>query len=305
MALYAPARTNEVARVLPIPVHLMASHLVELRLAGWRLSVDPLLGGCAMGLWLDETPILRPASAGATHAGQSAAFPLVPYSNRIGQGRLRWEGENYTLSNGFDTEPHALHGVGFMRAWTVVERSAQALLLRLVHAPDAYWPFAFEAEQRFELLGDGLRYTLRARNTDYRSQPMGLGWHPYFVRRPSATLDLPVHTHWIAGDDVLPREPKAVGGLRGSVEAMRLDHCFEGAGSVALMADAELRTALQADSRYWVVYTPADADFFCVEPVTHLNNAVQQAQPLAHGLVVLAPGEAIGQSTVLRSQRST
>jgi aldose 1-epimerase len=289
---------------LPILFFFMASHLVELRLAGWRLIIDPLLGGCVMGLWLDNVPILRPASAGANHAGQCAAFPLVPYSNRIGQGHLRWEGENYTVSNGFNAEPHALHGVGFMRAWTVVERSSQALVLLLLHEPDAYWPFAFEAEQRFELMDDGLRHTLRARNTDIRSQPMGLGWHPYFVRRPGVTLDLQVHTQWISGDDVLPREPKVVGGLHGSVDAMRLDHCFEVAGSVALMADTELRTTLESDSRYWVVFTPPNADFFCVEPVSHLNNAVQQAQPLAHGLVALAPGEAIGQSTVLRSQRS-
>lgn len=257
-----------------------------------------------MGLWLENTPILRTAPAGASHAVHSAAYPLVPYSNRIGQGQMRWEGASHRLGNGFNTEPHALHGVGFMREWTVVERSGQALRLRLVHTPDTYWPFAFEAEQNFELLGDGLRHTISARNTDTRSQPMGLGWHPYFVRRAGATLDLPVHTQWLASEDLLPREPTALEGLRGAVDAMRLDRCFEGAGSVAQMADGEMKITLEADSRYWVVYTPADADFYCVEPVTHLNNAVQQTNPLAHGLVALAPGESFSQASVLRCQRS-
>jgi aldose 1-epimerase len=282
----------------------MTASLVELRKADWRLRIDPAVGGCVMGLWLGATPVLRPAPDGASRAGQSAAYPLVPYSNRIGQGQMRWDGQTHTLRNGFNQEPHALHGVGFMRAWTVVQQSAEALLLRLVHQPDEFWPFAFEAEQRFELLPDGLRYGLSARNTGTRSQPMGLGWHPYFARRPGASLDLPVHTQWLAGDDLLPRAPQSVGGLHGALADLRLDHCFDGAACVAQMADADLRISLEADSRYWVVYTPAGADFFCVEPVTHLNNAVQQTDPLAHGLVDLAGGEELRQTVKLRCQRS-
>lgn len=154
--------------------------------------MDPALGGSVLGLWLGGTPVLRPTLEAATHAGQSAAYPLVPYSNRIGRGQMDWRGERYSLRNGFNGEAHALHGVGFMRPWTVVEQQVATLVLRLVHAPDEFWPFAFEAEQRFELGPDGLRLTMSARNSDARVQPMGLGWHPYFVRRSGSALDLPV-----------------------------------------------------------------------------------------------------------------
>ncbi len=252
--------------------------------------MDPLLGGCVLGLWLGETAVLRPASHGVRHAGQSAAYPLVPYSNRIGQGRMAWRGETYRLRNGFNNEPHALHGVGFMRPWAVVEQVTSGLVLRLTHEPDEFWPFAFEAEQRFELGPDGLRLTMSVRNTDARCQPMGVGWHPYFVRRPGSAIELPVSKQWLAGDDVLPREPREVQGLRGAVADMRLDHCFEGVGAEAQLTDNLLQVALEADGRYWVVYTPLDADFFCVEPVTHLNNAVQQTEPTWHGLKALDQG---------------
>ena len=268
------------------------------------MRVAPALGGCVVGLWCGDTPVLRPAPEGASHAGQSAAYPLVPYSNRIGQGQMQWAGQTYPLRNGFNGEPHALHGVGFMRAWTVVAHTGDRLQLRLVHQPDAFWPFAFEAEQTFALRADGLDFTISARNTDQRDQPMGLGWHPYFARRAGCWLDVPVHTQWLAGEDLLPREPQAVAGLHAAVADLRLDHCFEGAGCSAEMADAELRLTLEADSRYWVVYTPAAADFYCVEPVTHLNNAVQQAEPLQHGLVSLAPGGTLRQSVRLRGQRA-
>lgn len=283
---------------------LMPTNFIELHKAQWRLSVNPALGGSVVGLWHGDQAVLRPASKGATHAAQCSAFPLVPYSNRIGHGHMCWEGVDYVVRNGFDEEAHGLHGVGFMRPWQEVERDVESVRLRLIHTPDTFWPFAFEAEQHFQLQNDGLHYTITARNIDTRSQPMGLGWHPYFVRRKGATLDLPVHTQWLAGEDVLPREPLAVDGLHGAVADMRLDHCFDGAGSVAQMSDGEWTVSLETDSRYWVVYTPLDADFYCVEPVTHLNNAVQQTQSLEHGLVALPAGEALRQVVRLRGQRS-
>ena len=47
---------------------------------------------------------------------------------------------------------------------------------------------------------------------------------------------------------------------------------------------------LVSELPYVVVYTPKERDYFCVEPVSHLNNAIHMAEPAAHGLVALAPG---------------
>ena len=40
-----------------------------------------------------------------------------------------------------------------------------------------------------------------------------------------------------------------------------------------------------------VVYTPPGRDFFCVEPVSHVNNAVRSDDPLGQGLIALGSGE--------------
>ena len=34
-------------------------------------------------------------------------------------------------------------------------------------------------------------------------------------------------------------------------------------------------------------------DYFCVEPVSHVSNAIQMADPAAHGLVGLPAGETL------------
>ena len=40
-----------------------------------------------------------------------------------------------------------------------------------------------------------------------------------------------------------------------------------------------------------VVFTPQDKAYFCVEPVSHVSNAIHMADPAAHGLRSIAPGE--------------
>ena len=73
----------------------------------------------------------------------------------------------------------------------------------------------------------------------------------------------------------------------------RFDHCFEGWPGIARLRDEALSITLRSDLPYLVVYTPQDKPFFCVEPISHVNNALNMADPTAHGVRCLAPGEAM------------
>ncbi len=42
-----------------------------------------------------------------------------------------------------------------------------------------------------------------------------------------------------------------------------------------------------------MVYTPVDKDFFCVEPVSHVGNAIHNAEPASQGLRRLEPGQSL------------
>ena len=278
----------------------MSTNTHTLQHGAWRLEVNPTLGGSVLGLWHGELAVLRPTPADATRAGQTAAFPLVPYSNRIGHKGFVWQGEHYTVQNNFDGGAHGLHGVGFMLPWQVVAQAESSIDMRLEHPGDANWPFAFVAEQQLSLHDDGLRVHLSLRNTDTRVQPAGLGWHPYFVRRTGAELQgAGVHTQWLCDADLLPTESVPRDGLSGPVAQHGLDHCFRG-GERFGFSDDTMSVVLHSSSEYWVVFTPKELNFFCIEPVTHVNNAVQMADPLAHGVVALASGETWTQTIHLR-----
>jgi len=266
---------------------------VELHADDLRLAVRADLGGCIAGLWLGELPVLLSAEpAELVSVRPCASYPLVPYSNRIGFCHFRWHGHDVTTVPNFDGSPHSLHGVGWQRPWRVIAHDERSLHLALHHAGDAHWPFAFDAAQHFELSPRGLRLRLHLRNLDARPAPAGLGWHPYFPKRSRSRLHAELTDRWERDPATqLPTRRVAQPGIDADVAHLDFDHCFEGWRGAARLRDEKLSLRLSSSLPYLVVYTPPHKPYYCVEPVSHVSNAVQMADPRAHGVRELAPGE--------------
>ena len=130
-----------------------------------RCELDPALGGSIAGLWWNGVPVLRETSAASPgDVRASASYPLVPYSNRIGHARLLWQGQAHRLVPNFPPEPHAIHGVGWRRSWELEACDGASARLRLRHAPDADWPFAFDARQEIRLSEQGIELSMQMTN---------------------------------------------------------------------------------------------------------------------------------------------
>ncbi len=272
----------------------------ELHAGALRLVLRPDIGGSIAGLWHRDTPVLRSADpATLADARDGACFPLVPYSNRLGYRRFRWRGKEYTTQPNWDDGPHSLHGVGWTRPWTMVSHSAVDVVLRLRHTPDAHWPFAFEASQFFTLTPTTLGMQLVITNTHDEPQPVGLGWHPYFPRRGRSRLHIDLSERWENDATQLPTRHIAQPGIDGDVAYLGFDHGFDGWSGPARIRDEKFSLQLRSSLSRLVVYTPRDRDHFCVEPVSHVNNAIHMADPAAHGLRTLAPGESFEASMSL------
>jgi len=270
----------------------MSAMLVELHAGALRLALRPDLGGCIAGLWHRHLPVMRCAEpATLDSARQSACFPLLPYSNRLGYRRFRWKGADYTTLPNFDDSPHSLHGVGWRRPWELVSSSALDAVLRYRHAPDGDWPFAFEARQYFTLTPEAMRVQLVFDNLAEIAQPVGLGWHPYFPKRARSRLHLECEGRWDNDAAQLPVRKVAQGGIDADLQHLDYDHCFDGWRGAARMRDEKMSLQLSSSLQRLVVYTPQQLEHYCVEPVSHVSNAIHMADPLAHGLRSVAPGE--------------
>jgi aldose 1-epimerase len=263
----------------------------ELHAGALRLALRPDLGGSVAGLWHGETPLLRstePARLESSH--DSAMFPLLPYSNRLGYRRFRWRGRDHSTRANVDGSPHSLHGLGWQRPWRIVSSSALEVVLELVHTADADWPFAFTARQYVALSADSFGVRLQVTNDEAGEQPFGMGWHPYFPKRLRSRLHIELSDRWESDATLLPTRKVAQHGIDSDLSHLDFDHCFEGWRGPARIRDERFSLQLASSLPYLVVYTPPHEEYFCVEPVSHVSNAIHMADPAAHGLVALAPG---------------
>lgn len=246
--------------------------------------------------WLRPAPV---AGAFAPNAG--ACFPLVPYSNRIRDGRFRFAGREHRLQPNFGALPHCIHGHGWQRPWQVTAQDARSITLAYSH-DGSDWPQPYRAEQRIALADGALILDLSVTNEGRGPMPAGLGLHPYFPRTPDCRLTAPVARMWATDAEVMPTalvapapgaDPSA--GLRPAAAA--LDNVFTGFAGRAVIDWPERGAALTLEAdpafAFLVVYTPPGADFFCAEPVTHCTDAVNLAAAGRNdtGLRILAPGE--------------
>ncbi len=277
---------------------------VILRSGAMRCEVSAQLGAAIAGLWRNDIPVLRSTPAHAmSQVRLSACYPLVPFSNRIGHASLLWNGTSHPLVRNFAPEPHAIHGVAWMRPWQVLEADESFALLSLEHRADASWPFDFDCSQALRLGPDALELTLSATNQSDQPAPFGLGWHPYFVKRPGSRMRFAAAGRWEMGPDKLPTQRTRSNGIDSLCSELNIDHCFDGWHGAVVLQDSEMTVQLRSNLDHLVVFTDAARDFVAIEPVSHVNNAVNLAgADTAHmqrlGVHILQPGQS--QSATMR-----
>jgi len=278
--------------------------MITLEADDWRASIAPTMGGSLLSLSHKGQPVLRPTPPDAIATAKvlmTAGYPMVPYANRIDHGRFTFAGVTHQLDTNGIGAPHSIHGVGWLRPWTVEAENARSCALGLRHQPngpaDPEWPFAFEAGLRFVLSPRGLTIRMSVTNLEPASAPAGLGFHTFFPRRTGETLTFRSDAGWL-NRDMLPQTREtgenwnyAGGRVLGSDET---DNDFSGWGGLARMAAPSGASIRLRGSRTFGVlrlYTPTGCDFFAVEPVSHLANAINR--PEGYPMTVLAPGASL------------
>ncbi|WP_433667569.1 aldose 1-epimerase [Nocardia sp. CA-136227] len=248
---------------------------VTLRSADAAVHLTPDNGGRIRGLTVAGHELLLD---GDPHG----SFPMVPWCGRLRDGVLHHAGHSYPFPR--DAPPHALHGLGWTRAWTVTAATETTAELSLdLGAP---WPFGGTATQRISIDDRGLdlEMTISAAAMDFPAQA---GWHPWFRRTLSAG-DAPVRIDFapswqeLRGADYLPS------GERIAPRPGPWDDCFGMPEGVDVTLTWPGRLELRITSPVqWVVVYDERLEGVCVEPqsgppdgLNTLPYTVTQATPL-------------------------
>ena len=269
---------------------------LTVRLGDWDLVARPAMGGALVGCRHKGVDILRPA-LDAGLVSETSAYPMVPFCGRIDRGRFEWDGKVVELSPNFPPETHAIHGTGWTSIWGA-ETTEDTLALSIFNDV-GWWPFPFLAKQSFRAADRCLSLALSVTNTGETDMPAGLGWHPFFPAE-GACVAATTEKMWNSapGDaETRPLQPSPGQDISNpvDVDGLDLDHSFDWPGRWARLDYAGRAISLELSAGhggdFLTVFHPPGADFICLEPLTHVPNALNMAH--APPMRRLRPGETL------------
>lgn len=266
--------------------------MLSLQTDALLIEVSPHAGAVTRAVTADGRNFLRPLS-GPFHVRASACYPLVPLGNRVGGNGFSFGGKDYDLRPNA-ADPLYLHGDGWLADWSVEQADPTRAELALeMRAPDC-GVHIYRACQRFLLDGNRLRIEFDAENLGPEAMPFGLGLHP-FMPNDGARVTFNAKAFWTEGPLSLPDARIAVDGEVDFSSGRRLpdialNNAYEGwDGRAHIQWPDGMTLLLQADPIFstLMVYAPdSNRSFFCLEPMSHLPNALNMP-----GMQVLGPGE--------------
>lgn len=282
----------------------------EIRHGGQRAVVVEV-GGGVRRYQQDGVDVLD-GYARETMCSGARGYPLIPWPNRIADGRYTFRGADYQLPLTEPARGNAIHGLLRWRPWSPRELADDHVLLGATLHPTPGYPFALDVTVGYALSDDGLTVTTTATNIGDRACPYATGHHPYLTAGTdtidACVLTLPAET-WLAPDERgLPTARRRVDGTDHDFRAGRrlgdqaidasftdLERDASGAVVVEITEPGGRSVLLWADDsyRYLQVFTGDTLEEgkrrrgLAVEPMTAPANAFVTGE----GLIELAPGQ--------------
>ena len=121
--------------------------------------------------------------------------PLIPWPNRLGDGRYEFGGHTHQLPLNEPGKRNAIHGLVRWSSWQLVDR--QPSRLRVAHTlhPQPGYPFTLGLHIDYSLSESGLAVSATGTNLDAESLPYAAGFHPYLTLGEPAIDTAEVELH--------------------------------------------------------------------------------------------------------------
>lgn len=294
---------------------------VEIAAAGYRAVVTES-GGALRVLQHEGRDLVDGFEEDAMSSGGRGQL-LVPWPNRIRDGRYRFDGRDLQLALTEPSRHNASHGLARWASWQVLRRDAASVVQGLRLAAQTGYPWTLDLSVERRLDADGLTVVQSATNRSSSPAPFASGSHPYLSAGPGPVdgwlITCPASERMLSDDErLLPAGREAVegtpydfrgGGPLGDVE---VNHAFTG---LARDADGRATTRLVDPAsghgvELWVdehhpwlmLYTADDVPAtarrsLAVEPMTAPADAFSSGEDLR----VLEPGETLAVSWGIRA----
>jgi aldose 1-epimerase len=292
---------------------------------GYRVVVEPQHGATILSAtWTrpdgQVIALLEPLES-AQAGFASGCFVMAPFVNRIADGRFAFQGREYRMPLNRPAQGMAIHGFSRDHAWRVLlaERD-HALFQDEVSSPDHPWCYTVTMDVSLD--ENGVQIALTLRNDGAEPLPFGMGLHPFIPCGPDTTIAFSASGLFASDSRGLPVAPQVAVdalacGAPVSVQAWRgTDRCYvDWAGQRARSTvrptvkiewpQQNCAMTLTADGafRHGHLFLPEGRDVLCVEPVSHLPDAINRpALGADAAMTVLKPAESLWASLRLAAE---
>ena len=108
-------------------------------------------------------------------SGSGRGQVLMPWPNRVRDGRYTFDGTEHQLPLDEVENGNAIHGLVRWVAWTVRERTPERVVMEHQLRPQPGYPFALDLSIEYSLSDDGLAVATEATNVGASACPFGSG----------------------------------------------------------------------------------------------------------------------------------
>lgn len=239
-------------------------------------------GACLSELTLNSNHIIKnmcPLAYNRTYAS-SILFPFV---NRIKDGHYEFEGKSYQFDINEDELNNALHGLVYNKTFEILnqettETDASILLVYHETKKSDGFPYTYSIYLKYVLTEKTLDLYVDVRNTDSKTFPFSLGWHPYFISDDLYNSSLKFNSkRKIKLDDrnitVGIMDNDYVNGFK--VENQFLDDCYILDSNEVRLITPKYSLILKSSEKnsFLQVYTPPFKNAIAVEPTTGVSDS--------------------------------
>ncbi len=147
---------------------------------GEQRAVIVEVGGGIRAYDVGGVEVLEPYAVDQMCDGARGA-PLVPWPNRLGAGRYRFDETDYQVALTEPEKNNAIHGFLRWRPWSCLEHRGNHVVMATTLFPLQGYPFTLDVRVSYRLDQNGLSVTTTATNVGNQPAPYACGQHPYLA----------------------------------------------------------------------------------------------------------------------------
>lgn len=226
-----------------------------------------------------------------------ASSILFPFANRVKEGKYKFGNKEYQLDINEQQLNNAIHGLVYNKPFSLVTKKITKNFVNIQlkyqkNIESNGFPYTFSVLVEYVFSKSSLHLNVKVENTDTKTFPFTIGWHPYFL-----SSDLyKSQVHFDCTEKIkLDKQNITIGKCMydnkdsSKIKDQRLDDCFilKSKEVIFKTPSYEFELTTTEEDCFLQLYTPPIKNTIAIEPITGVSDSLNNGI----GLKTLNPNE--------------